>query len=290
MDSSTTDSSIGSDLLTNIVQWVESLKHFFTLPFLYKALSSLAIVIALYVLYRIILKVIRGLSKKRFKVQIAVISERIVKYVFWIFITLYVFDLFGVNLDALLGAAGIIGVAVGLAAQTSFSNIISGFFVLSENTIKVGDFVTIQDVVGTVHSIDLLSVKILTLNNQLIRVPNETLIKANVKNTTYFPVRRVTVAVEVAYDTNLDKAYKTLANVPKQCPAVIDEPAPIVYFESFGSSGIHMILAVWFKKADYIEAKNEVFMAVKKAFDKAKIEIPFNQIVIHDGDKNTGTQ
>ncbi len=263
----------------------EGLKGVFTWDFLFKAITFIGAILLLYIAYRVILKIYRKVGKEKLKPQTALIIEKGIKYTFYVLIALYILDIFGVNLNALLGAAGIMGVAIGFAAQTSFSNIISGFFVLSENTIKIGDFVTIEDVVGNVHSIDLLSVKILTLDNQLIRVPNETIIKANLKNTTYYPVRRVKVRVSVSYDTDLEKAYETIMKVPSMCSLIIDEPEPLAYFDGFGDSGINLVLAAWIKKEDYIAAKNQMYIAIKKAYDKAKIEIPFAQIVVYDGDK-----
>lgn len=285
MDTAKTTGTEVLNPIAELFQNFEGIKNFLTLPFLYKAIGACLTLILLYTFYRIIVKLIRRLSEKKLKPQTGLIADKIIKYAFRTFTALYVLHLFGVNLNALLGAAGIMGVAIGLAAQTSFSNIISGFFVLSERTIKIGDFITIQDVVGKVHSIDLLSVKVLTLDNQLIRVPNETIIKSNLKNTTYFPIRRLTIQVSISYDTDLEKAYKALLQVPEVCPVVLTEPAPVVYFDGFGASGIDMILGVWLKKDDYFETINEVYIAIKKIFDKEKIEIPFNQIVIHDGDR-----
>ncbi len=264
---------------------IKILKGIFTWDFLFTALTFIAAIVLLYIAYRVILKIYRKVAKEKLKVQTALLIEKGIKYTFYVLIALYILDVFGVNLNALLGAAGILGVAIGFASQTSVSNIISGFFVLSENTIKIGDFVTIEDVVGNIHSIDLLSVKILTTDNQLIRVPNETIIKANLKNTTYYPVRRVQVRLSVSYDTDLELAYETLMKVPSMCNLVVDDPESVVFFDGFGASGIDLVLGAWIKKEDYIAAKNQLYIAIKKVYDEAKIEIPFAQIVIHDGDK-----
>ncbi len=269
----------------HITDNLEGLKGFFTWEFLFKAITFVGALLLLYIAYRVILKIYRKVGKEKLKPQTALIIEKGIKYTFYVLIALYILEIFGVNLNALLGAAGIMGVAIGFAAQTSFSNIISGFFVLSENTIKIGDFITIEDVIGNVHSIDLLSVKVLTTDNQLIRVPNETIIKANLRNTTYYPIRRVKVRVSVSYDTDLQRAYDTLMKVPKICPLVLEEPESVAYFDGFGASGIDIVLGAWIKKEDYIDAKNQLYIAVKKVYDEAKIEIPFAQIVIHDGDK-----
>ncbi len=263
----------------------KGLKSVLSWDFLFQALTFVAALVLLYISYRVLLKIYRRVAKEKLKPQTGLLIEKGIKYTFYVLIALYILDVFGVNLNALLGAAGIMGVAIGFAAQTSFSNIISGFFVLSENTIKIGDFVTIEDVVGNVHSIDLLSVKILTTDNQLIRVPNETIIKANLKNTTYYPIRRVQVRVSVSYDTDLDLAYNTLMKVPKMCSLVIDEPEAVAFFDGFGASGIDIVLGAWIKKDDYLAAKNQLYIAIKKVYDNAGIEIPFAQIVVHDGDK-----
>ncbi len=262
----------------------KGLKGVFTWDFLFKAITFIAAIMLLYIAYRVILKIYRRIAKEKLKAQTALLIEKGIKYTFYVLIALYILDVFGVNLNALLGAAGILGVAIGFASQTSVSNIISGFFVLSENTIKIGDFVTIEDVVGNIHSIDLLSVKILTTDNQLIRVPNETIIKANLKNTTYYPVRRVQVRLSVSYDTDLELAYETLMKVPSMCDLVVDEPESAVFFDGFGASGIDIVLGAWIKKEDYIPAKNQLYIAIKKVYDEAKIEIPFAQIVIHDAE------
>ena len=94
---------------------------------------------------------------------------------------------------------GVVGVALGFASQTSLSNVIAGLFLLSDRALAVGDLIRIDGQVGTVQSIDLLAVRIRTPNNQLIRVPNETLIKSNLVTLNKFPIRRVDIPVGVAY-------------------------------------------------------------------------------------------
>ncbi len=266
---------------TNMIQ----MKDIFTMEFLSKALIFVVSIILLFIVYKVILRITKKITKKKLKPQAAMITEKTLRYTFYVVVTIYVLDSFGVNLNAVLGAAGILGVAVGFAAQTSISNIISGFFLLSEKTISIGDFVTIQEVEGTVHSMDLLSVKILTLDNQLIRVPNETIIKANLQNTTYYPIRRLQIDVGISYDTDLEKAKETLEKVPELCEDIIDDPESIVYFDGFEDSCIKIKLCIWIQKENLIAAKNEVYIAIKKVFDEAKIQIPFTQIVIHEAEK-----
>lgn len=173
---------------------------------------------------------------------------------------------------------GIAGVALGFAAQTSVSNFISGLFVLGERTMKIGDYISVGGVSGTVDSIGLISIKIHNTENQLIRIPNSTIINTNFQNNNFYGERRMNFCVSVAYDTDMTKALETLRAVPELCPTVLKTPASVVWYDGFGESGINMTLAVWFAPDDLIQTKNDVFIAMKKAFDEAGIAIPFSRI------------
>ena len=193
------------------------LSDFFQSQWFPKTVSALVTIAVFWLLYRVIRRIIRRVPETKLPPQSRSAVEKAVKYILFLFCAFYLLGIFGVKLTALLGAAGIAGIAVGFAAQTSFSNIISGFFFLSEKTVKVGDYITVDTIAGTVDSVDLLSVKIHTPDNQLVRIPNETIIKSNLQNSTYFPIRRLSVSVSVAYDTPLEKAAELLLQVPPRC-------------------------------------------------------------------------
>jgi small-conductance mechanosensitive channel len=127
---------------------------------------------------------------------------------------MYVLGLFGINLGAIWGAMGIAGVAIGFAAQTTVSNLISGIFIVTEKTMKIGDFIEVDGVAGTVDRVGLLSIKIHTPNNQLIRIPSSSVINAKLKNFSSYEYRRYVFEVSVDYSTDLDKALEVLQSVP----------------------------------------------------------------------------
>ena len=119
----------------------------------------------------------------------------------------------GFNLSVLLGAAGILSVAIGFASQTSASNLISGLFLVAERPFSVGDNIRIGTTTGEVLSIDLLSVKLRTFDNLFVRIPNETLIKSEVTTLTRFPIRRIDIMVGVAYKEDLKKVRSVWRNL-----------------------------------------------------------------------------
>ena len=114
----------------------------------------------------------------------------------------------GFSLDVVLGAAGILTVAIGFASQTSASNMISGLFLLVERPFEIGDFIEVEATVGEVIGIDMLSVKLRTTDNLYVRIPNETLIKTPVVNRSRFPIRRLDLTVGIAYAEDVEKVEK----------------------------------------------------------------------------------
>ena len=208
------------------------------------------------------------------------------KLVFWpiaLILAVSVLNEVGFSLAPLLGAAGILGVALGFASQTSVSNIISGFFLLAEEPFKVGDVVTVGDVTGAVLSIDMLSVKIRTFDNKMVRIPNETLVKAQFTNVTRFPIRRVDVPVGVAYKEDIGRVREVLLDVAEANPNVLMEPPPQVMFTGYGSSSIDFNFAVWAKKESWLAVKNSITEQVKLRLDAEGIEIPFPHVSLYTG-------
>jgi small-conductance mechanosensitive channel len=243
-----------------------------------EVIATLIVILMIYIVYRIIVRMIKKVPEERMRPQTAAILEHIAKYLFYICCGMYILGLFGIKFSAIWGAAGVAGLAIGFAAQTSVSNVISGLFILTEHTMKVGDVIDVGGVTGVVDSIDLLSIKVHTPDNQRVRIPNSSIINSNLINTSFYPQRRMTINVSVSYDTDMKKALETLAKAAACCPTVLKDPAPAAWFDSFGDSSINLVAAVWFKSADYLQTRNDMFIAIKTVFDKAGIDIPFNRL------------
>ncbi len=189
----------------------------------------------------------------------------------------------GFDFAVLLGAAGIVTVAIGFASQTSASNLISGLFLVLEKAVQAGDIVTIDGVTGEVMSVDLLSTKLRTFDNLLVRIPNETMVRARITTLNRHPVRRVDLNVGVAYHSDLGLVQKTLMEVAQRNPLVLDEPAPLLISMGFGDSSIDYLFAVWGKSENFLAVRNGVTREIKEAFDAAGIEIPFPQRTLQPG-------
>jgi len=181
----------------------------------------------------------------------------------------------GFKISTLLGAAGVAGIAFGFAAQTSLSNLISGIFLMLERPFQVGDLLEIAGTRGFVVSIDLLSVKMRTGDNKLVRLPNEAVIKGQVINYTHYPIRRLDLNIGVAYKEDIRSVMKILREVADENPYCLDEPTPVVTISGLGDSSVNFRVGAWFVREDFINLKDSLVPDIKERFDAEGIEIPF---------------
>lgn len=183
----------------------------------------------------------------------------------------------GFDIGVLLGAAGIVTVALGFASQTSASNLISGLFLMGEQPFVLGDAVQVGGTVGEVVSIDLLSVKLRTYDNLLVRIPNESLLKSEITNLTRHPIRRLDVPIGIAYAEDPDRVRSVLERVAEQNELCLDEPKPIFFVLGFGDSAIQLRFSAWSATEHFFDFRTRFLTDVKRAFDAEGIEFPFPQ-------------
>lgn len=249
---------------------------------------SLAIrVILILVIGVPLIRLIRKLTKKMVKDKLSAQSEQlIIRSVYYISVLILMISIlneFGFKLSALLGAAGVFGVAIGFASQTSVSNIISGLFLISEKPFMVGDVVQVGPTIGTIASIDLLSIKIKTPDNRYVRVPNETMIKTEVVNITRFPTRRINIEISVSYNDDLKQVLELLKETAAEAELSLKDTDPVTNIQRFGDSGIVILFGVWGNTEEYFALQNELIILLKDKFHKAGIEIPYPHVALYAG-------
>ena len=220
---------------------------------------------------RVTVLLIRRVLRRRTTAQVSMLVTKAVSYTGVAVIVGFVLASLGVNLAPILGAAGIVGLAIGIASQASLSNVISGVFLISEKPFEVGDVIRTAETTGVVVSIDLLSVKIRTFDNLFIRVPNEKLAGSQLTNITRYPIRRMDVVLQVDFDADLARLKELLLAMAAGNSACLQEPAPIVLPLEFTDFGVKVLFGVWFLKADLVEVRNSIYAAILR-------ELPANGI------------
>jgi small-conductance mechanosensitive channel len=253
----------------------------FTPDTLWTLVRVLLYAVAGFVLLRVVVLVLKRILRRSTTAQVTMLVTKGINYAgIAVIVTLVLVEL-GVNLAPILGAAGIVGLAVGIASQASLSNIISGLFLVSEKPFEIGDVIKTGETVGVVDSIDLLSVKIRTFDNVFIRVPNERLANTQLTNVTRYPIRRMDFTIRVDFSEDMSTVESILRDIAANDPACLAEPEPFVLFREFTDAGATVMFGVWFQKADYVAVKNRVFTAILSRFREAGIRIPLGSRSLH---------
>jgi small-conductance mechanosensitive channel len=207
--------------------------------------------------------------------QQRILFSRFTKYGIFTLAIAAALNQLGFDLKVILGAAGVLTVAIGFAAQTSASNLISGIFLMVERPFVVGDAIKVADFSGTVVSVDMLSSKIRTFDNLMVRIPNETLVKSNIINYSFFPVRRADLSVNVAYSANIERVEQILREAALANPLCLNEPEPIFVFDGFGESAMKAQILVFTVSDNLQILKNELYADIKRRFDNEGIQMPY---------------
>ncbi len=197
---------------------------------------------------------------------------------------LWVLAVWKVNLTPMFASAGIVGIAVALAAKDTLANFFGGISIFVDRTYKVGDYIIVDNSDrGEVVEIGIRSTRIKTRDDVLITIPNSILAGAKIINESAPQPRfRIRVPVGVAYESDLEKVEKVLLDVARSNPAVVQEPAPRVRLRAFADFSVNFELLCWLEdpRLKGLETHN-LLKAVFNAFREENITIPFPQRDIH---------
>ena len=237
-------------------------------------IRALALLIVGWVLARIVGAGIYGLLVRTSQNSYATLARRIAStLVFGIAVATALQEL-GFDLSLFVGAAGLLTVALGFASQTSASNVISGLFLLTEGSIAVGDLIKIGNTLGHVVAIDLLSVRIRTRENLIVRVPNESLVKGEITQLTRLAIRRVLIPLRINGKEDLRRVCRVLLQAADDYEKALRDPEPVVMVQGLSEGGVDLELWVWLPSGDFLATKTELLIRVKEALDRATIAIP----------------
>lgn len=250
----------------------------FTSTVLPNMIKAFLLFLVMYVIYRVFRSVLVKLMRASRKVEAGLESLLLksLSIVAWVFITIMVFDQFGVDVTAFLAGLSIVGLALGFAAKDSLENFISGVTILIDSPFKVGDQIEIDGTYGTVDEITLRSTRMRTQNNEVMVMPNMLMINQKLINHSIMGILRVEVPFGIAYKESTSAARSVVLALVQGDPRISTDYPPKVVVEKLGDSSVDMILRFYITEsileiplmAEYTE---KVFVALKGA----GIEIPY---------------
>ena len=258
----------------NIILWLRthvlSILLVFILIIMYsKIVNKIVGIIDKYVLFNIKDKGIKSFVKSFLKVIIQII------YVYVVLLLL------GVNLTALFGIIGAISVVVGFAFKEIIQNIFGGLIILFFKPFKVGDVIEYKNFIGTVSKIEIFYTRVVNFQNEIVIIPNGSIITNELKNITTQNNRRLDLVIGVDYSANIEDVKKILNEILNDCEYIIKDGKHLVGLTEFAASSMNFSVFVYVLPENYMLAKLFILEQIKIRFDNAGINIPFNQIDVH---------
>lgn len=227
----------------------------------------------------------RVLPKFHIEIGLQYTLLRLVHYLIIALGVLYAMKIgFSIDLTSVAVIVGFLSVGIGFGLQYVAADIASGFILLFERPIRIGDWVRLSDdMEGRVETISLRSTVIITNENLAVIVPNSKLVQNKFVNYSYgAPVVRLNIPIGVAYGSDLEKVSIALLEAARSVERVLNKPEPQVHFSGFGDSSIDLQIRVWIDKPrDHTTITSDVNFAVERAFREHNIEIPFPQRDLH---------
>lgn len=253
--------------------------------------TSLLVGIIIMVVGVVAARIIGTLFKKYFAANlpgnVAANLYKLIYYGIIIIALLAVITSQGIDLSGLMVAGGIFGIVIGFAAQSVVSNLFSGIFLMFDRPAKTGDLIEIpqSNTYGKLMDITIFSTRIKLFDGSIMRVPNEKIFTSEIRNVSGSEVRRLEVALGIAYKEDIDHTISVIKKAVSKLAYVLSEPKPEVWTEQLADSSINLKVLAWIPRDEWDNVGPILLKEIKKEIDEAGIEIPFPQRVIHYADK-----
>lgn len=273
------------DLVDHPEETVSKIQMFFQQLWsgILNALPTLIFAVVILVLGLIISKVVlklisKGLDRSKLDLTVNNFVKQCCKIVLYVVLVTIVLSALGIPATSIVTVIGTAGVAIGLALKDSLSNVAGGILLMINKPFKIGDYIAVSGVSGTVRSITILYTRLDSDSNQAIFIPNGQVSGATVTNFNGNDTRRVDMKFSISYEDDYETARKVILSVLSSNEKILTSPAPIVRMLEHGASAIVIAVRPWCKCADYWEVYFSVTEQIREAFIKAGISIPFDQL------------
>lgn len=207
--------------------------------------------------------------------------ENIIYYILMMVVILTTLSKLGVETTSFFAILGAAGLAIGLALKDSLGNFASGVMLILFKPFKVGDFVTVAGVSGTVKEVSIFNSIIITGDNQKMFIPNGAITSGTIVNVNANPTRRVDLVVGIGYDDDIKKAKDVLTNILESNDKIIQNKGLTVAVSELADSSVNFVVRAWVNTPDYWGVKFDLTEQVKLQFDKEGISIPYPQQDVH---------
>jgi small conductance mechanosensitive channel len=243
--------------------------------------AILTLVIGLWIINTLIKVVFKRLTKLNYDVTLTRFIRSIIGIALKVMLWITVISMLGIKMTSFIAVLGAAGLAVGLALQGSLANFAGGVLIMLFRPFKVGDFISAQGHMGSVHSIQIFNTILKTVDNKTVIIPNGNLANSDMVNFSTEENRRVDLSFGISYDDDFNKAKEIISSLIAKDERIFKDPAPFVRVSELADSSVNITVRVWAKGADYWGVYFDMMENVKSEFDKNNVTIPYPQSDIH---------
>lgn len=222
----------------------------------------------------------RLMRAEHVNVNLRVILTKLIRIVLLFIATLIALSAVGLDITLLSVFGGALGVGLGFGLQRIASNYVSGFIILLDKSMQIGDVITADGHYGVVNDLRTRYLVLRKLDGTEVIIPNETLIVNSVINHSFSDHKaRVQMPVQISYDSSLELAMRLISDIAVRHPRILEVPEPAVLIKGFGESGIDLMLSIWIPDPEEGSAglQSEIYLKIWHAFQENNISIPYPQ-------------
>lgn len=199
----------------------------------------------------------------------------------WAVLIVIVLGKLGVDVGPIVAGLGVTGFILGFAFQESLGNLASGLMIAINEPFKIGDYVIVAGLEGVVTKVDMMMTELATADNKKVVIPNKSAWGSPIVNFSALGRRRVDIQIGIDYGCDVAKAIRIALETLPTVPGVLADPAPAVFIAQLADSAVTLNIRPWSDGADYWNVYNDAQVAIKSAFEKNGIDIPFPQLTVH---------
>jgi len=253
------------------------------LSFLSDMLSAIVIFLVGWLVIRIIGSLIgRAISKSAgHRALLGNFVRSVTSKLAWTLLTVIILSRLGINIAPIIAGLGVSGFILGFAFQESLSNLAAGLMIAFNEPFKIGDYVIVAGFEGSVRKMDMIATKLVTSDNKTIIVANKSVWSSPITNFTALGCRRVDIPIGISYACDVTKAIKVAVETLPTVAGVLNNPPPDVIVASLGDSQVTLNVRPWTRGLDFWAVRSNTQIAIKAAFEKNGISIPFPQLDVH---------
>ncbi len=223
----------------------------------------------------------RILERSRLEKSLHAFLHSLMKILLYAILIIIAAGTLGINVTSLVALLSVASLAVSLAVQGTLSNFAGGIQVLSAHPFKVGDYVDISSVQGTVSETGLVYTKLITPDNKVICIPNSEVSSSKIINYSTEENRRVDLVITASYDAPVDEVKDALITAARMVPTVFETPAVVSRVNGYKDSAIEYQLRAWTANETYWDSYYEMMENVKKVFDERGLKMTYPHVNVH---------